>query len=75
MTPFDSDGNLCGEAEQCKLKTESEGWVKGTPRVCSEGAEKKDFTEYTFKYFPFTKPEGTGIFNSVCVKACPAEQY
>jgi len=36
---------------------------------------KRDFTDYPYKYFPLTKVDvssGGGVFNAVCVKACPS---
>jgi len=65
VTPYDSDGNECGKPNQCG---------KGEADACADGAEMRDFTEYPLKHFTDITSKSDAIFNSICVKACPAGQ-
>lgn len=62
FTPFDSDGNKCGEIGQTK----------------SIGLGTRDFTEYKYKAFTELRAIAKGgvdpsVYNAVCVKKCPQE--
>jgi choline transporter-like protein 2/4/5 len=62
FTPFDSDGNRCGQPLQS----------------ASIGYGTRDFTEYQFKAFTELRAVSKGgadtdVYNAVCVKECPKE--
>lgn len=69
FTPFDSDGNMCGQ----KLQTMSNETIK----------EIRDFTEYKYKFFTNldsfdadnvkTAFDNPVIYNAICVKECPSK--
>ena len=68
FTPFDSDGNQCGMANQAMSNSSLAGVADNN----------RDFTEYKYKYFSgITKLVSGQItpeaYNAVCVKTCPDE--
>ena len=75
MTPFDSDGNQCGQPEQSMTQVETDGQLQNMTR---------DFSEYPYKYFTDLATEGIQAalnanagslseeaYYAVCVKECP----
>jgi len=80
VTPYDSDGNACGAPDQCS--TNDKVFPQGEPCPTTykfDGVNEvpvliRDFTDYPYKYFPLNE-EGPGLFNAVCVKACPGDTY
>lgn len=83
LTPYDSVGNACGMPAQCSTGVyafpQNETCV--TPFKIPGSTEERemkirDFTLYPYKYFPLTEFNSpTGMYNAVCVKACPAILY
>lgn len=66
-TPFDSDGNQCGQLNQGKSNiTAADGTIIAWTR---------DFTPYKYKYFSQLLQATTGntekIYNALCVSECP----
>jgi len=59
LTPFDSDGNECGQPLQ----------------TATVGLGSRDFSEYRYKYFTSVMQAATGskggVYDAVCVKSCP----
>jgi len=69
FTPFDSDGNQCGQPNQDKSNETLEQVIDNN----------RDFTDYPYKYFSGLidiASSGTipdSAYNAVCVKECPKD--
>lgn len=61
LTPYDSDGNMCGMPDQCSNEKhvfpqgeKCPAKFKYQGESTEEAVLTRDFTNYPFKYFPLT---------------------